>query len=104
MRLTKCTGRVAGSVRAKNKGRRRRSWQGALYGFAVGGPVSCQEGAVVVVAEGEARRFFGSVVAGRDLPLPRFPSARGGVMVVLLAPFSAVLGPRGTVRGELAKC
>ncbi len=94
MRLAKCTWRLARGVCTKNKGRRRRSRAGPVHRFAVGGPVARPAGSVVVVAKGEARRVPRSVVAGRDLPLPRFSEARGGV-IFLLATFSAVLAVYG---------
>ena len=80
MRLAKCTWRLARGVCTKNKGRRRRSRAGPVDRFAVGGPQSRPAGAVVVVAEGEAGRVSRAVVALCLIPLPRFPSARGGVM------------------------
>ena len=93
MRLPKCTWCLARSFRPENPRRRRRSWQGPVDGVAVGRPQSCPAGAVVFFSKGEAGRFSRSVVALCLIPLPRFPSARGGVMNILLATFSAVLGP-----------
>ena len=95
MRVAERAGGLARGVCAKNTRRRRGSRARAVYGFAVGGPVACEEGSVVVVAKGEAGRFSRSVVAGRDLPLPRFSEARGGVMNILLATFARFWGLAG---------
>ena len=104
MRVAERSWGLARGVRAKNKGRRRRGGTRAVHRKSVGGPQSRAAGSFFFFAKGEARRFSRSVVAGRDLPLPRFSEARGGVMNILLATFSAVLGPRGAVYGDLRKC
>ena len=80
MRVAERSWRMAGGVRAEDPGRRRRGRAGAVYRFAVGGPVACPAGAVVFFSQTEACWIIGAGLAGRDLPLPRFPAARGGVM------------------------